>query len=60
LTTSHLWRASEAAALLGVPYGWAQACLVAVAYFVGDDFTPAARRPVEEMTFWDEWGSLES
>jgi nitroreductase len=60
LTTSHLWRPSEAAALLGIPEGWAQACLVAVAYFVGDDFTPAARRPVEESTFWDQWGSLET
>jgi nitroreductase len=57
LTTVHLYRAAEAAALLGVPDGFVQACLIPVAYFTGDDFRPAARRPVEEVTYVDRWGS---
>jgi len=55
ITTGHLWRAAAAAELLGIPDGWAQACLVPVAYFTGDDFRPAVRRPVEEITCWDQW-----
>ena len=57
MTTSHLWRAAQAAELLGIPDGWSQACLVATAYFTGDDFKPAARKPVEEVVHWDEWGA---
>ena len=56
LTTAHLWHAAEAAALLGIPDGWAQSCMLPVAYFTGDDFRPAVRRPVEEITYWDTWG----
>jgi nitroreductase len=57
LTTIHLYREAEAAALLGIPDGIAQAALLPVAYFTGDDFRAAARRPIEEITYWDEWGS---
>jgi nitroreductase len=57
ITTGHLFRKDEAAALLGVPDGFVQACLVPVAYFTGDDFKPAVRRPVEELTYWDHWGN---
>ena len=56
ITTVHLFRKSEAAALLGVPDGYAQACLLPVAYYSGDDFKPAARRPVEEVAFLNHWG----
>jgi nitroreductase len=55
LTTVHLYRSAEAAALLGVPEGFVQSCLLPVAYYTGDDFRPAARRPVEEVTFVDQW-----
>jgi nitroreductase len=57
LTTVHLYREAEAAELLGVPAGFVQSCLIPVAYFTGDDFRPAARRPVEEVTYVDRWGS---
>jgi nitroreductase len=57
ITTVHLYRADEAAALLGVPDGFVQACLVPVAYYTGDDFKPAVRRPVEEITYWERWGN---
>ena len=56
LTTVHLYRSAEAAALLGMPDGFVQSCLLPVAYFTGDDFRPADRRPVEEVTFVDHWG----
>ena len=29
--------------------------LIPVAYFTGDDFKPAVRRPVEEITYWNGW-----
>jgi nitroreductase len=57
ITTAHLYRKEEAAELLGVPEGYVQACLVPVAYSVGDDFRPAVRKPIEEVTFVDRWGA---
>jgi nitroreductase len=56
LTTLHLPRAPEAATLLGIPDGVLQAGLVPVAYYTGEDFKPARRRPSEEVTSWNEWG----
>jgi nitroreductase len=60
ITTVHLFRREEAAALLGVPDGYEQACLLPVAYYTGDTFLPAVRRPVEEITYWDRWGATAS
>jgi hypothetical protein len=31
--------------------------MLPVAYSTGDDFRPAARRPVEELTYVDHWGN---
>jgi nitroreductase len=59
ITTVHLYRKEEAARLLGVPDGFVQSCLLPVAYYTGDDFKPAVRRPIEEITFWDRWGNTE-
>jgi nitroreductase len=56
ITTVHLYRRAEADALLGVPEGFVQSCMLPVAYSTGDDFRPAARRPVEELTYVDHWG----
>jgi len=56
-TTLHLQREEEAAELLGIPYeSVSQIALLPVAYTVGTDFKPAVRGPVEEITYWDEWG----
>jgi nitroreductase len=55
ITTVHLFRKDEAAALLGIPDGYVQACLLPVAYYHGDDFQPAARRPIREVAFLDRW-----
>jgi nitroreductase len=57
LTTVHLYREAEAAELLGVPDGFVQSCLLPVAYFTGDDFRPAERRPVEDVTYVNHWGT---
>jgi nitroreductase len=57
LTTTHLYRRAEADVLLGVPEGFVQTCLLPVAYFTGDDFRRADRRPVEDVTFVDHWGN---
>jgi nitroreductase len=57
LTTLHLPRAHDAAELLGIPDGVLQAGLLPVAYFTGDDFKPAKRHPVEDVTSWNQWGN---
>lgn len=57
ITTVHLYREREAAELLGVPEEFAQACLLPVAYYTGDDFRPADRRPLEEVGFLNRWGT---
>ncbi len=56
-TTFHLVREKQAAAILGIPDDVTQVAMLPVAYTVGDEFKPAARAPVEDITFWDEWSS---
>lgn len=56
-TTLHLAREQEAAELLGIPEGFTQVALIPVAYTTGGDFKPAARPPVERITYWDTWGA---
>lgn len=55
LTTLHLTREREAATLLGIPDGVTQVGLIPVAYTTGGDFKPAARPPVEGITYWESW-----
>ena len=54
-TTLHLAHHAEAAKLLGIPETVTQVALIPVAYTKGTDFKPATRRPVSEITYWDEW-----
>ena len=54
-TTLHLPREREAAALLGIPDTVTQVALLPVAHIVGTGFKPAARRPVEEITYRNGW-----
>ena len=54
-TTLHLAYEREAADVLGIPDTVTQAALIPVAYTKGDEFKPAARRPVEEITYWNRW-----
>lgn len=55
-TTLHLRYEREAAAVIGIPDGIAQAALLPVAYYTGDDFKPAKRIPASQRTYWDGWG----
>lgn len=55
-TTLHLFREREVAELLGMPDSVTQVALFPVAHTIGTDFRPAARPPVEDITFWDSWG----
>ena len=54
-TTLHLRLESEAAELLGIPDHLSQAALLPVAYTKGTDFKPAAREPVEHITYLDTY-----
>jgi len=54
-TTLHLAYEQEIATLLGIPATVTQAALLPVAYFTGDDFKPAPRKPLNEVTHWDTW-----
>ncbi|MET0323874.1 MAG: nitroreductase family protein [Ilumatobacteraceae bacterium] len=54
-TTLHLGFEAEAAALLGIPDTVTQLALVPVAYYTGDDFKAADRRPVDEIVYWNGW-----
>lgn len=56
LTTLHLMRHAQAAELLGIPPGYAQACLLPVARLTGDNaFTPAARKPLRSVMSRDRF-----
>ncbi len=56
-TTLHLAKEVETAELLGIPEGITQVALIPVAYTTGGDFKPAARPPVEGITYWNTWGA---
>ena len=54
-TTIHLGLEEEAAELLGIPEHMTQAGLLPVAYTKGTEFKPAARGPIEEITYLDTY-----
>ena len=56
ITTLHLRHAEEAAELLDIPDGMLQVALLPVAYTIGIDFKPAARRPLAAVSHWNTWG----
>ena len=56
LTSFHLYFEQEAAEVLGIPYKEVmQAALIPVAYTLGTEFKPAARKPLESVLHWDRW-----
>jgi nitroreductase len=54
-TTLHLEYEREVSEVLGIPDTVTQAALIPVAYYTGEDFRPAPRRPIEEVTYLDGW-----
>ena len=55
LTTLHLAREAEVAALLGVPADWRQVALLPTAFYTGDTFKPAVRPSADSITSWNHW-----
>ncbi len=55
-TTLYLSRAAQVAEILGIPDGVSQVVLLPVAWTIGTDFRPAARRPASAITWFDRWG----
>jgi nitroreductase len=55
-TTFHLRHEQEAAEILGIPYDEVtQVALIPLAYTIGTDFKPGARKPLDSMVHWDAW-----
>src|SRR6266536_289152 len=55
-TTFHLRHEREAAEILDLPYDKGmQAALLPVAYTIGTEFKPAARKPLDTLVHWDRW-----
>jgi nitroreductase len=54
-TTLHLRYESEIAALLGLPGDIRQGALIPTAYYTGDTFRRAARRPLTDVLHVDHW-----
>ena len=56
ITTMHLLRQDETAALLGIPKAYVQGCLLPVARLrPGTTFRVAPRRPLEDVVSLDRW-----
>jgi nitroreductase len=54
-TTFHLVHEQQVAELLGIPDTVTQVALLPVAYYTGDTFRPAPRRPAREITYFNRW-----
>jgi nitroreductase len=54
-TTLHLAYEREAAEALGIPETVTQVAMIPVAYYTGDSFKPAMRRPVEQVVYLNRW-----
>jgi len=54
-TTLHLPHHDDVNELLGIPQTITQCALLPVAYYTGESFTPAPRRPARDITFLDTW-----
>ena len=54
-TTLHLAYEKEAADILGLPGNVRQGVLILTAYYTGETFRPAPRRPVQEVMHLNHW-----
>jgi nitroreductase len=54
-TTLHLRYETEIAGLLGLPDDIRQGALIPTAYYLGDSFRPALRRPLADVLHLDHW-----
>jgi len=54
-TTFHLVHEEQVAEILGIPPTVTQIALLPVAFYLGDSFSPAPRRPAAEITYANRW-----
>ncbi len=54
-TTFHLAHEEQVAEILGIPATVTQVALLPVAFYTGDSFSPAPRRPAHEITYANRW-----
>ncbi len=54
-TTLHLAYEKEVAEILGLPPNVRQGVLIPTAYYIGETFRPAPRRPLEEVLHVNHW-----
>jgi nitroreductase len=54
-TTFHLVYEQQVAEILGIPPTVTQVALLPVAFYTGDAFSPAPRRPAHEITYANRW-----
>jgi hypothetical protein len=54
-TTFHLVHEERVAEILGIPPTVTQIALLPVAFYTGDSFSPAPRRPAHEITYANRW-----
>lgn len=58
-TTLHIMNEGDVAKALGIPEDVTQTVMLPVAYYTGEDFKPAKRRPARESIHFDAWGRHE-
>lgn len=54
-TTFHLVHEQAVAEMLDIPETVTQVALLPVGFYTGTSFTPAARRPASEITYFNRW-----
>jgi nitroreductase len=54
-TTLHLPYEHEVGEALGIPDTVSQLACIPTAFYTGDDFKPASRKPAESVTYWNSW-----
>ena len=54
-TTFHLVHEEKVAEILGIPPTVTQIALLPVAFYLGDSFSPAPRRPAADITYANRW-----
>ena len=59
-TTMIFGKQQELVEILGIPKGVTPIVLLPVAWTIGTDFKPTARRPAPQITWFDQWGHTNS
>ena len=55
ITTLHLNQEAKVASLLDIPLEVTQCCLMPIAYTIGTNFRPVARKGIKSVIYWNGW-----